>query len=122
MALDQNSRGFMSATSRKAAFSIIVVLFAGSAFSSFATETPGQRGEVIANGLCSQCHAIGRAGASQHPAAPRFRSLDNQTDLSKLARRIREGLLTGHEDMPMFRFDRDDADAIVAYIRSIQGP
>jgi len=24
--------------------------------------------------------------------------------------------------MPMFRFDRDDADAMVAYIRSIQGP
>jgi hypothetical protein len=23
--------------------------------------------------------------------------------------------------MPMFRFDRDDADAMVAYIRSIQG-
>jgi hypothetical protein len=31
-------------------------------------------------------------------------------------------LLTGHEDMPMFRFDRDDADAMAAYIRSIQGP
>jgi cytochrome c len=85
-------------------------------------ETPQQRGEVIAHGLCSRCHAIGRAGNSPHPAAPRFRSLDNHTDLSKLAQRIREGLLTGHEDMPMFRFDRDDADAMVAYIRSIQGP
>jgi len=41
--------------------------------------------------------------------------------LSKLARRIQEGLLAGHEDMPMFRFDRDDADAMVAYIRSVQG-
>jgi len=83
-------------------------------------ETPQQRGKVIAVGLCSRCHAIETTGDSPEPAAPRFRSLDARTDLSKLARRIREGLLTGHEDMPMFRFDRDDADAMVAYIRSIQ--
>ena len=81
-----------------------------------------QRGEVIARGMCNGCHAIGRTGDSPHPAAPRFRSLDNQTDLSKLARRIREGLLTGHEDMPMFRFNGRDADAMVAYMRSIQEP
>jgi mono/diheme cytochrome c family protein len=61
-------------------------------------------------------------GDSPHPAAPRFQFLGNQVDLNKLAQRIREGLLTGHEDMPMFRFDRDDANAITAYIRSIQGP
>jgi len=85
-------------------------------------ETPQQRGEVIARGLCSRCHAIERTGNSPLPAAPRFRSLDSRTDLSKLARRIREGLLTGHDDMPMFRFDRNDADAMVAYIRSIQKP
>ena len=85
-------------------------------------ETPQQRGETIARDLCSRCHVIGIAGDSPHPAAPRFRTLDNRTDLSKLARRIREGLLTGHEDMPMFRFDRGDADAMVAYIRSIQRP
>ena len=85
-------------------------------------ETPQQRGKDIAQGLCSRCHAIEKNGDSPHSAAPRFRSLDARTDLSKLAQRIRGGLLTGHEDMPMFRFDRDDADAMVAYIRSIQGP
>jgi len=85
-------------------------------------ETAQQRGKDIAQGLCSRCHAIETTGESPLPAAPRFRSLDGRTDLSKLAQRIRGGLLTGHEDMPMFRFDRDDADAMVAYIRSIQGP
>lgn len=85
-------------------------------------QTPQQRGKEIANGLCSRCHAIGKTGDSPHPAAPRFRSLDDRTDLSKLSRRIREGLLTDHEDMPMFRFGRDDADAVAGYIRSIQGP
>jgi mono/diheme cytochrome c family protein len=71
--------------------------------------------------MCGGCHAIGRTGDSAHPAAPRFRSLDNRTDLSKLAQRLRGGLLTGHEDMPMFRFNREDADAMVAYMRSVQG-
>lgn len=85
-------------------------------------EAAQQRGKVIAVGLCSRCHAIETTGDSPRLAAPRFRSLDARTDLSKLAQRIRGGLLTGHEDMPMFRFDRDDADAMAAYIRSIQGP
>ena len=85
-------------------------------------ESAQERGNVIAQGLCSRCHAIETTGDSPLSAAPRFRSLEARTDLSKLAGRIRGGLLTGHEDMPMFRFDRDDADAMVAYIRSIQGP
>jgi len=101
---------------------IILSLLSAAGSSISQAETLPQRGEVIANGLCSHCHAIGRTGNSPHAAAPRFRSLENQTDLSKLAQRIRGGLLTGHEDMPMFRFGRDDADAMVAYIRSIQGP
>ena len=84
-------------------------------------ETVPERGKVIAQGLCSRCHAIEATGDSPHPAAPRFRSLNARIDLGKLAQRIRGGLLTGHEDMPMFRFDRDDADAMVAYIRSIPG-
>ena len=112
----------MSVLSRTIALSVAPLLFAASTYPSLSTETRQQRGEAIAHGLCSPCHAIGRQGDSPHPAAPRFRMLDNQTDLSKLSRRLREGLLTGHEDMPMFRFDRDDADAMVAYIRSIQGP
>jgi len=81
-----------------------------------------QRGEVVARGMCSACHAIGRTGDSPHAGAPRFRHLESLTDLDKLAQRLREGLLTGHEDMPMFRFNRQDADAMVAYMRTIQGP
>jgi cytochrome c len=100
----------------------LVSLLSVSASSVLSAEMPQQRGAVIAQGLCSQCHAVGRVGDSPHRAAPLFRTLDNRTDLSKLSQRIREGLLTGHEDMPMFRFDRDDADAMVAYIRSIQRP
>jgi len=88
---------------------------------TFATETLQQRGQQLAQRLCGECHAIGRSGASPLPAAPRFRTLDDGIDFSELSRRMQEGLLSGHQDMPMFRFSRDDADAIVAYMRSIQG-
>ena len=80
-----------------------------------------ERGEASARRLCASCHAIRVTGDSPHPAAPAFRTLGDRMDLDELARRLRRGLLTGHEDMPMFRFERDDADAMAAYIRSIQG-
>jgi mono/diheme cytochrome c family protein len=85
-------------------------------------ETLQQRGEALARQRCVSCHSISSTGDGRHPAAPRFRTLGDRLDLSALARRMRRGLLAGHEDMPMFRFSRDDGDAIVAYIRSIQGP
>lgn len=101
---------------------LLLAILATAAAAPIRAETLVQRGEVIARGLCSQCHVIGSTGDSPHPAAPRFRTLENQTDLGRLSQRIREGLLAGHEDMPMFRFNRTDADAVVAYIRSVQGP
>lgn len=88
---------------------------------AFAAETLQQRGREVAQRLCGACHAIDRRGASPLPAAPRFRTLDDRIDLSQLPRRMQDGLVSGHQDMPMFRFSGDDADALVAYMRSIQG-
>jgi len=96
------------------------VLLAGQPAS--AAESLQQHGRDLAQRLCGECHAIGRSGASPLPAAPRFRALDDRIELSTLVRRIQDGLLSGHQDMPLFRFSREDANAIVAYIRSIQGP
>jgi mono/diheme cytochrome c family protein len=79
-----------------------------------------QRGRVLAQGLCGGCHAVARTGDSAHIAAPRFRELDRLVDLDRFPRRLREGLLGTHRDMPMFRFNRDDADALVAYLRTLQ--
>jgi cytochrome c len=81
-----------------------------------------QRGQVLARGMCGGCHATGKNDESPHIAAPHFRELDREIDLDKFTRRLREGLLGTHRDMPMFRFSRDDADALVAYLRTIQGP
>ena len=102
-----------------AAVSALVVVIGSYACAAGTLE---KRGEASAQRLCASCHAIRATGDSPHPAAPAFRTLGDQMDLSEFARRLRRGLLAGHEDMPMFRFKRDDADAMAAYIRSVQGP
>jgi cytochrome c len=81
-----------------------------------------RRGHVLAERMCAQCHAIDKSGASPHGAAPTFRELSRRVDLDRFSTRLREGLISGHPDMPTFRFTREDARALVAYLRSIQGP
>jgi len=81
-----------------------------------------RRGRALAARLCAECHAIGKSGASPHAGAPAFRSLEQRADLDTFARRLRRGLMSGHHDMPMFRFSREDARAMVAYLRAIQRP
>jgi len=81
-----------------------------------------QRGRALAERMCSQCHAIGKNGESSHVGAPAFRALDRRVDLDSFMERLREGLMVGHPDMPMFRFTREDARVFLLYLRSIQAP
>ena len=81
-----------------------------------------RQGRALAERLCARCHAIGRGGASPHNAAPTFRELSRRIDLDTFPTRLREGLTSGHPDMPTFRFAREDARALTAYLRSVQGP
>ncbi|SRR5712691_3264980 len=81
-----------------------------------------QQGRALAEIMCAQCHAVGKSGSSPHDSAPAFRALDRRLDLDTFMERLREGLMVGHPDMPMFRFTREDARAFVLYLRSIQAP
>ena len=78
------------------------------------------RGEKLLITNCSRCHAVGRAGQSTHPEAPPFRTLGQRYPIEVLAEALAEGLSSGHPDMPEFRFEIDDVDAILAYLESIQ--
>jgi hypothetical protein len=70
--------------------------------------------------MCSKCHAIGRDGASLHARTPAFHELGSRLDLDFFADLLRENLSAYHPDMPIFRFSREDARALVRYLRSIQ--
>lgn len=80
------------------------------------------RGKELANTMCTQCHAIGAMDQSPNAAAPAFRTLGERLDLDTFMDRLRQGLTSGHADMPTFRFARDDARALVSYLRAIQRP
>jgi mono/diheme cytochrome c family protein len=78
------------------------------------------RGEGLLTANCSRCHAVGRTGDSTLPEAPPFRTLGQRYPIDVLAEALAEGLSSGHPDMPEFRFEVDDVNAILAYLNSIQ--
>jgi mono/diheme cytochrome c family protein len=112
----------MRSPTRVSLEAVVAALIVLACFAPATAEAPTlqQRGRALAKRMCAQCHAIGKSGESPRAGAPRFAHFGDRLDLSTLAQRLRRGLLPGHEDMPMFRFRRQDADALTAYLRSVQ--
>ena len=52
--------------------------------------------------------------------APAFRTLGQRYPVESLEEALGEGFMSGHPDMPEFKFDADDVGAIIAYLKSIQ--
>ena len=90
-----------------------------------ATQLAEAQGDDIARGLslveknCARCHAVGRSGVSPRSNAPAFRDLSRRYPLDSLAEALAEGIITGHNDMPEFRFPPQDISAILNYLNSI---
>lgn len=78
------------------------------------------RGEALVSRHCGGCHAVGTSGKSHEPAAPPFRELHKRYDPEQLGEALGEGLLVGHPMMPEFRFEPDDVQSIIIYLKSIQ--
>ncbi|MGA7805939.1 c-type cytochrome [Bradyrhizobium sp.] len=79
-----------------------------------------QHGKELLESLCGRCHAVGENGLSSHADAPPFRSFGDDKLYDDLDKRLQGGLSTIHPDMPTFRFDREDAEAAVNYLKAIQ--
>lgn len=78
-----------------------------------------KRGEALLERACESCHAVGR-GESADKGAPAFRTLGQRYPVEDLEEALGEGFMSGHPDMPEFKFDGDDVGAIIAYLKSIQ--
>ena len=102
-----------------APLSVILILMSAAAPAQDKRALEG-RGEGLVTSNCSRCHAVGRTGNSTHPEAPPFRTLGQRYPIGVLAEALAEGLSSGHPDMPEFRFEIDDVDAILAYLGLIQ--
>jgi cytochrome c len=79
-----------------------------------------KHGEELLQKDCASCHAISRTGESPHKFAPAFRTLGQRYPIESLEEALGEGMMSGHPDMPEFRFDADDVGDIIAYLKSIQ--
>ena len=79
-----------------------------------------QRGAELLTRDCAKCHAVGRGGASPDKDAPPFRILGQRYPIESLEEALGEGIMSGHPDMPEFKFDADDVGAIIDYLKSIQ--
>ena len=101
------------------------VLTAALLWSTFAhARAEEQRdGKQMLQQLCARCHAIGKTGASPNRQAPPFRSF-SETKLydSDFLQRLQDGYSSIHRFMPTFHFNREDAEEIVRYMKSIQQP
>jgi cytochrome c len=77
-------------------------------------------GETLLTRSCGSCHAIGRSGDSPQKDAPAFRTLGARYPVESLEEALGEGFMSGHPDMPEFKYDADEVGAIIAYLKSIQ--
>ena len=78
-----------------------------------------KRGEMLLDRACGSCHALG-SGDSPVKDAPAFYTLGKRYPVENLEEALGEGFMSGHPDMPEFRFDAHDVGAIIAYLKSIQ--
>lgn len=86
-----------------------------------AREREPQRVKVLLQKMCGPCHAVGATGRSPHLHAPPFRTFSDETLYDDdFVQRLHKGLITGHPDMPTFRFSWDDAAEVANYLKSIQ--
>jgi mono/diheme cytochrome c family protein len=99
---------------------IMVLAWACGPAAAQSTATLERRGEQLLSRHCAMCHAVGRTGSSPHAQAPPFRTLGRKYPVASLEEALGEGLMSGHPDMPEFKFPPADVAAIIAYLTSIQ--
>ncbi|CAO4141026.1 Cytochrome c [Methylorubrum thiocyanatum] len=107
----------MGAAPSRAAAALLLCLAAAPAA---AWDAGVERGRALARSECARCHAVGRTGASPLRQAPPFRILHERYPVDDLAEALTEGIRTGHPSMPEFRFDPDQAEALIAYLKTLE--
>ena len=79
-----------------------------------------RRVKKLVEANCSRCHAIGvhgRQPACQGAALPRSGEALSPESLGEA---LVEGIVTGHNEMPEFVFEADQATEIIAYLDSLK--
>ena len=79
-----------------------------------------QRGQTLVKANCSECHAIDKVSESPLKIAPPFRTLHVKYPIETLRLPLREGVLTSHPTMPIFRLDPGQVEDVIAYLKTLE--
>jgi mono/diheme cytochrome c family protein len=79
-----------------------------------------QRGVRLARTHCAKCHSIDKRSPSPVAIAPALRDLHKRYPVDQLQEPLAEGLMTGHPSMPEFRFEPDQIDDFIAFLKSLE--
>jgi cytochrome c len=77
------------------------------------------QGKALVEEKCARCHAIGLEDKSPHEKAPPFRDVVEIYPSENLAEALAEGIVSGHPDMPVFKFDPPQIEAFLGYLNSL---
>lgn len=80
-----------------------------------------EKGRAIATKNCARCHSISGKGASPLAKAPPLRDLNKRYSVRDLEEPFAEGIVTAHDNMPVFRFDPPEIDALLTFIEALGG-
>lgn len=103
---------------------VMLALALGACVQTAQTPEPTQAalardGRDIAEAQCAACHSVGEYGESAMPNAPAFRSVLSRYRADVLEEELIQGIQVNHQ-MPDFQFNPQGADALIAYLQSIQ--
>jgi hypothetical protein len=77
-----------------------------------------ERGRIIAERKCAPCLAISRDDERPHAIVTPFRDLHTRYPIEMLIDARKTGVISGHDEMPMFELSREDMRALLTYIDS----
>ena len=99
---------------------LILSILILAAASSIALADDIAAGRKLVEDNCSSCHATGETGDSPLAKAPPFREVVTRYPPESLGEALVEGIVTGHNEMPEFVFEADQAAEIIAYLDSLK--
>lgn len=103
-----------------ASLAVVLYLLVGLPGAAQPPQGDVNRGLAIAQTHCARCHSIDRAGPSPLPIAPPFRDLHKFYPVESLEEALAEGIMTGHADMPEFRFVPDEIENLIAWLKLLE--
>jgi cytochrome c len=100
-------------------FAAFILAFA-SALPPPASAASVAQGRRLARLHCARCHAIDKVGPSPLAIAPPFRTLHNRYPIETLQEALAEGIVTGHPEMPEFRFEPDQINDFLTFLKTLE--